>query len=345
MVVPATPHDAKGLLLAAIEDPDPVIFLEPIRLYRAVKEEVPDGPYTVPIGPARVERTGTDLTLVGWGAMLREVRLAADQLGGEGLVGRGDRPAHPGPARRGLCWSRSAEKTGRVVVVHEAPRTAGIGAEVAALIQERALYSLQAPVLRVTGWDTVFPLKRTEHVYLPGRGTDRDSGATDPGGLILAYEFRLPDIGEGLTEAEVVRWLVEVGSDVSLDQPLVEVETDKAVVEIPSPRKGVVLHHGAPVGSVLEVGAVLAVIGEAGETWGESDAHTPAEQPLVTELDEIAPPSARRSWAASPRRRKCWARRPLRSRGGPRRSRWFGSWLENWGSIWPQSPAAGRGEG
>ncbi len=105
----------------------------------------------------------------------------------------------------------------------------------------------------------------------------------------MAYEFRLPDIGEGLTEAEVVRWLVEVGSEVSLDQPLVEVETDKAVVEIPSPRKGVVLHHGAPVGSVLEVGAVLAVIGEAGETWGECGAHTPAEEPLVTELDEIGP--------------------------------------------------------
>ncbi len=106
----------------------------------------------------------------------------------------------------------------------------------------------------------------------------------------MAYEFRLPDIGEGLTEAEVVRWLVDVGSEVDLDQPLVEVETDKAVVEIPSPRKGVVLHHGAPIGSVLDVGSVLAVIGEPGETWGEGGAHAPAEEHEVTEPDEIAPP-------------------------------------------------------
>jgi pyruvate/2-oxoglutarate dehydrogenase complex dihydrolipoamide acyltransferase (E2) component len=108
----------------------------------------------------------------------------------------------------------------------------------------------------------------------------------------LAYEFRLPDIGEGLTEAEVVRWLVEVGSEVALDQPLVEVETDKAVVEIPSPRKGVVLHHGAWVGAVLEVGAVLAVIGESGETWGEGapaeSSETPDEQPAPTPKD-VAP--------------------------------------------------------
>jgi pyruvate/2-oxoglutarate/acetoin dehydrogenase E1 component len=166
VVVPATPYDAKGLLLAALEDPDPVIFLEPIRLYRAVKEDVPDGHYTVPIGRARVERTGADLTLVGWGAMLREVRLAADQLGNEGVsVEVIDlRTLAPLDAD---SLVKSAEKAGRVVVVHEAPRTAGVGAEVAALIQERALYSLQAPVQRVTGWDTVFPLKRTEHVYLP----------------------------------------------------------------------------------------------------------------------------------------------------------------------------------
>jgi pyruvate dehydrogenase E2 component (dihydrolipoamide acetyltransferase) len=104
----------------------------------------------------------------------------------------------------------------------------------------------------------------------------------------LAYEFRLPDIGEGLTEAEVVRWLVEVGSEVGLDQPLVEVETDKAVVEIPSPRKGVVLHHGAPVGAVLEVGSVLAVIGEPGETWGEGGSGKPStEAPAQTE--EVVP--------------------------------------------------------
>ena len=182
VVVPGTPHDAKGLLLAAIEDPDPVIFLEPIRLYRAVKEDVPDGHYTVPIGPARIERSGSDLTLVGWGAMLREVRRAADHLGGDGVSVEVIDLRTLSPLDAGSLVG-SAEKTGRVVVVHEAPRTAGIGAEVAALIQEKALYSLQAPVERVTGWDTVFPLKRTEHVYLPGVERILGSGATDLGGL------------------------------------------------------------------------------------------------------------------------------------------------------------------
>jgi pyruvate/2-oxoglutarate dehydrogenase complex dihydrolipoamide acyltransferase (E2) component len=104
----------------------------------------------------------------------------------------------------------------------------------------------------------------------------------------LAYEFRLPDIGEGLAEAEVVRWLVEVGSAVDLDQPLVEVETDKAVVEIPAPRQGVILHHGAPVGAVLEVGAVLAVIGEPGETWGEGGGDEPSTE-VPGKTEEVVP--------------------------------------------------------
>jgi pyruvate dehydrogenase E2 component (dihydrolipoamide acetyltransferase) len=104
----------------------------------------------------------------------------------------------------------------------------------------------------------------------------------------LAYEFRLPDIGEGLTEAEVVRWLVEVGSEVALDQPLVEVETDKAVVEIPSPRKGVLIHHGAPVGAVLDVGAVLAVIGAPGETWGQGGGGMPSTE-VPAQTEEIVP--------------------------------------------------------
>ncbi|MGH8874582.1 MAG: alpha-ketoacid dehydrogenase subunit beta [Acidimicrobiia bacterium] len=166
VVVPATPYDAKGLLLAAIEDLDPVIFLEPIRLYRAVKEEVPDGYYTVPIGPARLEREGEDVTLVTWGAMTREVRQAADALGAEGVsVEVVDlRTLVPMDVDTLVA---SAEKTGRVVVVHEAPRTGGFGGEVVATIQERALYALLAPVQRVTGWDTVFPLKLAEHHYLP----------------------------------------------------------------------------------------------------------------------------------------------------------------------------------
>ncbi|HEX6146872.1 MAG TPA: alpha-ketoacid dehydrogenase subunit beta [Acidimicrobiia bacterium] len=166
VVVPSTPSDARGLLLAAIEDPDPVLFLEPIRLYRAVKEEVPDTYYTTEIGPLRVERKGDDITLVSWGAMVKETRAAATRLeeGGVSVEVLDLRTLSP-IDRDGLV--ASAERTGRVVVVHEAPRTAGLGAEIAALIQEGALYSLLAPVRRVTGWDTVFPLKRSEGHYLP----------------------------------------------------------------------------------------------------------------------------------------------------------------------------------
>ena len=166
VVVPSTPSDARGLLLAAIEDPDPVLFLEPIRLYRAVKEEVADIYYTTDIGPLRVEREGDDLTLISWGAMMKETRAAAIQLEESGVsVEVLDLRTLSPLDHDGMV--DSATKTGRVVVVHEAPRTAGMGAEVVAVIQEGALYSLLAPVRRVTGWDTVFPLKRSEGHYLP----------------------------------------------------------------------------------------------------------------------------------------------------------------------------------
>ncbi len=166
VVVPSTPRDARGLLLAAIEDPDPVVFLEPIRLYRAVKEDIPDIYYTVDIGPVRVEREGDDITLVGWGAMMKETRQAADMLESEGVsVEVVDVRTLSPLDRDGLATS--VEKTGRAVIVHEAPLTGGFGGEIAASIQERCLYSLLSPVVRVTGWDTVFPLKRSEAHYLP----------------------------------------------------------------------------------------------------------------------------------------------------------------------------------
>jgi pyruvate dehydrogenase E1 component beta subunit len=166
VVVPSTPHDARGLLLAAIEDPDPVVFLEPIRLYRAVKEEIPDIYYTVDIGPVRIERPGDDLTLISWGAMMKETRAAANALEDEEVsVEVIDVRTLTPLDRDGIL--ASVEKTGRAVVVHEAPLTGGFGGEIAASIQESALYSLRAPVRRVTGWDTIFPLKRSEGHYLP----------------------------------------------------------------------------------------------------------------------------------------------------------------------------------
>ncbi|HKX74132.1 MAG TPA: alpha-ketoacid dehydrogenase subunit beta [Acidimicrobiia bacterium] len=166
VVVPSAPQDAKGLLLAAIEDPDPVIFCEPIRLYRAVKEEVNDGWFTIPLGEARLERPGDDVTLISWGAMIKETRQAADLLGEEGIDAEVIDLRSLVPLDRETLV-RSVSRTGRAVVIHEAPRTGGFGAEVAALLQEECLYDLAAPVQRVTGWDTIFPLKRAEHLYLP----------------------------------------------------------------------------------------------------------------------------------------------------------------------------------
>ncbi len=166
VVVPSGPYDAKGLLLAAIADPDPVVFLEAIRIYRALKEDVPDDAYTVPIGAATVSREGGDLTLISWGAMLREVRSAAELLSAEGISTDvvDLRSLVPLDTETVLT---SVHKTGRAVVVQEAPRTGGFASELAALIQEKALYSLQAPVERVTGWDIVVPLRRAEHHHIP----------------------------------------------------------------------------------------------------------------------------------------------------------------------------------
>lgn len=167
VVVPSTPYDAKGLLLAAIADRDPVIFLEPIRLYRSVSEEVPDESYEIEIGVARVTEEGSDVTLISYGAMMKETRAAATQLEDDGVSVEVIDLRTLVPLDVDTIIT-SVEKTGRAVVINEAARTCGFTAEVAAEISARALYSLEAPVERVTGWDTVFPLKRGEHLYLPG---------------------------------------------------------------------------------------------------------------------------------------------------------------------------------
>ena len=167
VVVPSSPADAKGLLLAAVADPDPVIILEPIRLYRAIKEVVPEGHYTVPIGEARVLREGTDVSLMSYGAMVRDTVRAADRLAAGGVDAEVLDLRSLSPLDHAAILA-SAVKTGRVVVVVESHRNGSVASEVAAVVQERALYSLLAPVERVTGYDTVVPLKRSETHYIPG---------------------------------------------------------------------------------------------------------------------------------------------------------------------------------
>ncbi len=169
VVVASTPENAKGLLLAAVDDPDPVIFLEPIRAYRAARGEVPDGRYVTPIGAGMLEQRGSDISLISYGAMMRETRDAAHRLAAEGVSAEVIDLRSLVPLDADMVVA-SVEKTGRAVVIHEAPLTGGYGAEVVALIQERALYSLRAPVRRVTGWDVSVPLRLAERHYLPSTG-------------------------------------------------------------------------------------------------------------------------------------------------------------------------------
>jgi pyruvate dehydrogenase E1 component beta subunit len=166
VVVPSTPYDAKGMLLAAVADPDPVIFLEPIRLYRSVKQEVPDEAYSVPLGVAAQLREGTDVSLIGYGSMMREVNAAAELLAGQGVSPDVIDLRSLVPLDAELVID-SAQRTGRVVIVQEAPRTGGFAAEIAAQIQEKALYSLSAPIERVTGYDVIVPLRRAEKHFVP----------------------------------------------------------------------------------------------------------------------------------------------------------------------------------
>ncbi len=166
-VVPSSPRRAYGLLLAAIRDPDPVVFLEPTRLYRAIREEVADDGTALPLDRCFILREGRDLTLVTWGATTRDVLAAADTLAAEGISAEVVDVATLAPLDAAVILA-SVARTGRCVVVHEAPLTAGFGAEIAARLAGEGLFSLVAPVERVTGWDTVMPLPRLEGHYLPG---------------------------------------------------------------------------------------------------------------------------------------------------------------------------------
>jgi pyruvate dehydrogenase E1 component beta subunit len=169
VVVPSSPERAYGLLLAAIRDPDPVVFLEPTRIYRAVKGQVEDNGEALPLDVAFVLREGREVTLISWGAMLKETLAAADELAADRIGADVIDLATLKPYDEDTVLA-SVAKTGRCVVVHEAARTGGFGAEIAALLAERGLTSLLAPVARVTGYDTILPLPRLEQNYMPSVG-------------------------------------------------------------------------------------------------------------------------------------------------------------------------------
>jgi len=168
VVAPSNPYDAKGLLLSALESDDPIIFMEPKKIYRAFREDVPKDYYKVEIGKAKIAKEGKDITIITFGATVRTSLEAADALSKEGYEAEviDLRTLNPLDIKTIL---KSVEKTGRAVVVHEAPKILGIGAEIAALIQEKALLNILAPVKRITGFDVPFPLPMLEEYYLPNK--------------------------------------------------------------------------------------------------------------------------------------------------------------------------------
>ncbi|HLB68434.1 MAG TPA: alpha-ketoacid dehydrogenase subunit beta [Thermoplasmata archaeon] len=166
VVVPSTPHDTKGLLLQSIRDPDPVLFLEPKKLYRAFREDVPEGEYTVPLGEAKIRRPGKDVSIVAWGYMVNVSLEAAERAATEKNVEAEVIDLRSLVPLDVSAILNSVKKTGRAVIVHEAPRTGGFGGEIAAIIAEKAIEYLRGPIVRVTGFDTPFPYT-LEDVYMP----------------------------------------------------------------------------------------------------------------------------------------------------------------------------------
>jgi 2-oxoisovalerate dehydrogenase E1 component beta subunit len=177
VVCPSSPARAYGLLLASIRDPDPVLFLEPTRIYRLVKQDVPDDGAAAPLDVCYILREGDDITLVTWGAMTTDVLQAADQLAAQGVSAEVIDLATISPIDAETILD-SVAKTGRLVIVHEAARHCGVGAEVAAIVAEHGLYDLLAPIQRVTGFDTVIPLYRLENDYVPSVARIVDAAQT-----------------------------------------------------------------------------------------------------------------------------------------------------------------------
>lgn len=168
VVIPSSPARAYGLMLASIRDPDPVIYLEPSRIYRMVKQSVPDNGEALPLDQCFVLREGSDVTLVAWGAMINETLIVAKELESQGISAEVIDVATIKPLDTETILN-SVAKTGRLVIIHEAPLTCGVGAEIAAQIAEKGLLSLQAPIQRVTGYDTVVPYFKLEKQYIPSK--------------------------------------------------------------------------------------------------------------------------------------------------------------------------------
>ena len=258
-------------MAAALESDDPVIFFEPILKYFTKEADIPTEHFVVPIGKARIAREGTDVTVVSYGngAGISETAaglLADENISVEVIDLRTLKPWDED------CVLKSVEKTGRLVVVHEAAKSAGFGAEIIATVMEKA--GLLTRNAAAQGLPRRYAMGgcQARALLVDFTGTGRRRRPQSPGGLSMAKEFRLPDLGSGLQEGQIVNWLVEVGQAVTTSDDLCEVETEKAVIEIPVPYTGTVLELKASAGDSVEVGSVIAVFGEAGESAGDDEA-------------------------------------------------------------------------
>ena len=266
-VCPATPEDAKGLIVAAIEDPNPVLYFEHKHLYRRIKGEVPEERYVTPIGKARTHREGEDLTVITWGAMVYTAEEAAKELEQD------DVSVEIVDLRTVMPWDKAAvlesvRKCSKVLVLHEDTRSGGFGGEIAATIAEEAFEDLDAPVKRIAAPDTpgtVLAGAREGLHPAGGRRRRRPQGARR---VLMATETQIevvmPQMGVSVSEGTITKWLKNEGEPIARDESLLEISTDKVDTEVPSPGEGVVAKILVQEGETVEVGTVLAVIAPEG---------------------------------------------------------------------------------
>ena len=339
VVMPCNPYDAKGLLISSIEDDDPVVFFEPKRLYNGPfdgdpnkpavpwsthpKGEVPDGYYTVPIGKAEIVRKGAQLTIVTYGTMVYVCEAAARSLGLDAEI-IDVRTMVPLDVDT-ICTS--VKKTGRCLIAHEATRFSGFGAELSATIQEQCFWDSRGadPARRRLGHAVS---ARVRVGVFPGaRARDHRPQGRD-GDAMTRYVFKMPDLGEGTVEAEIVAWHVKVGEHVNEDQVMAEVMTEKAAVEVPAPVTGRVVSMTGGPGDMIRVGAELIVF----ETTSRPTlpaSHRSLRLPTAGETGLSSGPLPLRAESPTAAAAAGEARRTRQRRGRP-------------GGSWPRRPRGAR---
>ena len=262
VAAPATPYDAKGLLMTAFDDDNPVIFIEHTALYTK-KGEVPEESYRIPFGKADVMREGTDVTLIGYGGSVWQCVRAAEKLAEESITADvlNLRTLNPLDTEGILA---SVRKTNRAIVVEDDWEFGGFGGEIAAIIQEHAFDDLDAPVMRCAGAEHSDAVQRQARAGRPAAG-GRHHQAREGDGLAMISEVVMPQMGADMTEGTLVKWLKNEGDPVERGEIIAEIETDKANVEIEAFESGVFRKAIANEGDVIEVGGLIGVIAAADE--------------------------------------------------------------------------------